>query len=92
MPDEMRLFIAENLVVSRFTIESVAGRGKGGVPQIGAVGRCSYAALDGQPMQIATIETLLRFGFYSGVGAGTARGFGLLRVVDERPIAPPLPR
>ncbi|MDZ4721924.1 MAG: CRISPR system precrRNA processing endoribonuclease RAMP protein Cas6 [Roseiflexaceae bacterium] len=86
IPEDVRLFIAESLAVSRFAIESAAGRGKGNVLQIGTIGRCSYTALAHEPMQIATIETLVRFGFYSGIGAGTTRGFGLLRLTDERSV------
>jgi CRISPR-associated endoribonuclease Cas6 len=80
-PDDLGQALRSQVAVSRFDLQSVAARGKGGVPQIGAVGRCSYRALSDAPLLRGAIETLLRFGGYSGVGAGTTRGFGMLRLV-----------
>ncbi len=77
MPAELRPRLAE-LAVSRFALESVVEQTKGKVPQIGAVGNCTYNQLDTAPEMSAWVETLVRFGFYSGAGAGTARGFGMI--------------
>jgi len=81
LPEEVRRFAAECLAVSRFELHSVAEPAKNGALQIGAVGRCTYAAVNRDRYWLACIETLAQFAFYSGVGAGTARGFGRARVV-----------
>lgn len=81
LPEEVRRFAAECLAVSRFELSSAGEPTKGGALQIGAVGRCTYTAVNRDRYWLACIETLARFAFYSGVGAGTARGFGRARVV-----------
>nr|PZN30350.1 MAG: CRISPR-associated endoribonuclease Cas6 [Chloroflexota bacterium] len=83
LPEEVRRFAAECLAVSRFELRSQAPLGKGGAPQIGAVGRCTYTAVNRDRYWLACVETLARFAFYSGVGAGTARGFGQARLLPE---------
>ena len=82
LPEEVRRFAAECLAVSRFELRSAAEPAKNGALQIGAVGRCTYAAVNRDRYWLACIETLARFAFYSGVGAGTARGLGRARVVE----------
>jgi CRISPR-associated endoribonuclease Cas6 len=74
--EEAREFAARSLVVNDFELRSVASAGKGGVPQIGAVGVCSYTATSRDPYLERCLDVLARFAAYSGVGAGTARGFG----------------
>lgn len=81
LPEEVRRFAAECLAVSRFELWSQAVHGKGDVPQIGAVGRCTYSAINRDRYWLACVEALARFAVYGGVGAGTARGFGQARLV-----------
>jgi CRISPR-associated endoribonuclease Cas6 len=90
LPDETRQFVAEALAVSRFDLRSAVVPAKGGAIQIGAIGRCVYAATSRDRYGLACVEALARFAFYSGVGAGTARGFGQARLLlpatnDRRP-------
>lgn len=85
LPDEARRFAAEALAVSRFELRSAVVPGKGGAIQIGAVGRCAYTTTARDRYGPAWIEALARFAFYSGVGAGTARGFGQARLLPARP-------
>jgi len=87
LPAELRESIGE-LVVSTFELRSCAVPTKGGALQIGAVGRCGYSAPRSDSAWLAGIDLLARFAFYSGVGAGTARGFGqtrLLTAAREQP-------
>lgn len=81
LPEEVRRFAAECIAVSRFDLASRAEPTKGGVPQVGAVGRVTYVAVNRDRYWLACIDTLARFAFYSGVGAGTARGFGRARLL-----------
>jgi CRISPR-associated endoribonuclease Cas6 len=90
LPDEIRRFAAEALVLNRFDLHSVAVPTKGGALQIGAVGRCAYTATSRDRYGLACIEALARFAFYSGVGAGTTRGFGQARLAPERGPAAPM--
>jgi CRISPR-associated endoribonuclease Cas6 len=46
LPEEVRRFAAECLAVSRFELRSAAEPAKNGAIQVGAVGRCSYAAVN----------------------------------------------
>lgn len=82
LPEEVRRFAAECIAVSRFDLASRAEPTKGGVPQVGAVGQVTYVAVHRDRYWLACIDTLARFAFYSGVGAGAARGFGRARLVD----------
>ncbi len=88
LPLEMRQFAAEALAISRFDIRSVMMPTKNGALQVGAVGRCTYSATSQDRYGLACMETLARFAFYSGVGAGTARGFGQAYLEGVRPAAP----
>lgn len=82
LPDEVRRFAAECIAVNRFDLHSAAEPTKNGALQIGAIGRCTYTATNRDRYWLACIETLARFAFYSGVGAGTSRGFGRARLVS----------
>jgi CRISPR-associated endoribonuclease Cas6 len=84
LPDDIRSFVADALAVSRFDLRSAVVPAKGGAIQIGAVGRCVYAATSRDRYGLACVEALARFAFYSGVGAGTARGFGQARLLPAR--------
>ena len=89
LPSELRETIAD-LVVSSFELRSLVTPTKGGALQIGAIGRCGYSAVAPHSAWLAGIDLLARFAFYSGVGAGTARGFGqtrLLTVEHDQPRA-----
>ncbi len=84
LPDEVRRYAEECLAVSRHELRTVAGATSGGALQIGAVGRCTYVAATKDRYWQACITALARFAFYSGVGAGTARGFGQARLSAAR--------
>ncbi len=82
-PDEVRRFAEERLAVSRFDLRSRSEPTKGGVPQIGAVGRITYAAVNRDRYWLACIDALARFALFSGIGASTTRGYGQARLLDE---------
>ncbi len=84
LPEEVRHFAAECLAVSRYDLRSVASPTSGGVIQIGAIGRCTYRAINRDRYWRSCIDTLAGFAFYSGIGAGTTRGFGQARLLPER--------
>lgn len=88
LPGEVRRYAAESLIVSRFDLRTEVELSKGGVPQVGAVGRCSYIALEHDPVMSGCIEALTRFAFFGGVGAGTARGLGQARAISSGTRAP----
>lgn len=81
LPDEVRRFAGECMAAGRFDLRSAAEPTKGGALQIGAVGRCTYVATNRDRYWLACVDTLARFAFYSGVGAGTARGLGRTRLL-----------
>ena len=81
-PEEVRRFATECIAVSRFDLRSRAEPTKGGVPQIGAVGRMTCTAVNRDRYWCACIDALARFAFYSGIGAGTTRGYGQARLLD----------
>ncbi len=83
LPESVRSFAAEQLAVSRFDLRSVGEPIKNGAWQIGALGRCTYTALNHDRYWLACIEVLARFAFYAGVGAGTTRGFGRARLIKH---------
>jgi len=88
LPGEVRRYAAECLIASRFDLRTEAVLSKGGVPQVGSVGRCSYIALENDAVMGGCIEALTRFAFYSGIGAGTARGLGQARAIGSGTRAP----
>jgi CRISPR-associated endoribonuclease Cas6 len=81
LPDEVRRFALECMAVSRFDLRSAAEPGKGSAMQIGAVGTCTYVAVNRDRYWLACIETLAQFALYGGVGAATARGYGQTRLL-----------
>ncbi len=83
LPDEVRRFAEERLAINRYDLRTVAGPTSGGALQIGAIGRCSYIAVGHDRYWQACITTLARFARYAGIGAGTARGFGQARLLEE---------
>ena len=83
LPGEVRRYAAECLRVSRFDLRTAVEVSKGGNPQVGAVGRCTYIALEADPTMGGCIEALARFALYSGIGAGTARGLGQARTITS---------
>ncbi|MCS7289333.1 MAG: CRISPR-associated endoribonuclease Cas6 [Roseiflexus sp.] len=82
-PDEARRFAEECIAVSRFNLHSRSEPTKGGVPQIGATGRVTYAAVNRDRYWLACINTLARFALFSGIGASTTRGYGQARLLDS---------
>ena len=85
LPDEIRGFVAEHVAISGLDLRSVMVPIKGGALQIGAVGRCAYTIARGDHAWAGALDLLARFAFYSGVGAGAARGFGQARLALARP-------
>lgn len=84
LPDEVRRYAEECLAVSRFDLRTTASPTSGGALQIGTVGHCLYVAVTHDRYWQACITTLARFAFFSGVGAGAARGFGQARLSEAR--------
>ncbi len=82
-PDEVRRFAEECIAVSRFDLRSRSEPTKGGIPQIGAVGRVTYAAVNRDRYWLACIDALARFALFGGIGASTTRGYGQARLLDE---------
>lgn len=83
LPDEVRRFAAECPAINRYELRSVASPTSGGVVQIGAVGRCSFRAINLDRYWRACIDVLARFAFFSGIGASTTRGFGQARLLTK---------
>lgn len=83
IPEEARRYTEECLAISRYDLRTVASPTSGGAMQIGALGRCSYVAVNKDRYWLAAMATLARFAFYSGVGAGTTRGFGQARSIKD---------
>jgi CRISPR-associated endoribonuclease Cas6 len=83
LPEELWRFTAECLAISRYELRSAAQPIERTAWQIGGVGRCSYSAVNRDRYWLACVETLARFAFYSGVGAGTARGMGRARLLPD---------
>lgn len=84
LPHEVRNFAGESLAINNLELRSVAEPTKGGALQIGTVGHCTYTATRHDPFWLGCIEILARFAFYSGVGAGAARGLGRTRLTQTR--------
>jgi len=82
LPEEVRRYAAECLAISRYELRSVASPTSGGAIQIGAIGHCTYRAMNHDRYWRACVDTLASFAFYSGIGAGTTRGFGQARLLS----------
>jgi CRISPR-associated endoribonuclease Cas6 len=83
LPGEVRRYAEECLAVSRYDLRSVVSPTSGGALQIGAIGRCTYTAVSRDRYWQACITTLARLAFYTGIGAGTSRGFGQARLLGD---------
>ena len=81
-PDELRRYIAECLVVTRFDLNSRAVPLKDGGLRFGATGDVTYGTLNYDRYWMSLVSTLASFAQFSGVGAGTAMGLGQCRRVQ----------
>lgn len=82
LSSEFRRFAEEQVVVSRFTVESRSVEQKGSSLDVGCVGRATYAAKGGDHYWRAALAILADFALYSGVGVNTATGMGQVRRVQ----------
>lgn len=80
VPQETINYIEENLVISRYQLQSErVDRGKrGGFP--GFIGTCTYALRVRDRYWMGLVHQLAQFGFYTGVGRETAMGLGQMRM------------
>ncbi len=79
---ETRRFAGECIAISRYHLHSESLLGKGRRVQRGAVGRCTYAALNRDRYWCSAISTLAAFAFYGGAGYQTTQGMGVCRWLD----------
>lgn len=82
-PEEVKRFASECMATSYFELRSQREPTKNQALQIGAVGTCTYTATSRDRYWCSCIDTLARFAFWSGVGAGTTRGLGRARLVER---------
>ncbi|MEM2126075.1 MAG: CRISPR system precrRNA processing endoribonuclease RAMP protein Cas6 [Candidatus Methanosuratincola sp.] len=76
---ELRRYVEECLVISRFHLESRSVPIKEGGLRIGAVGKISFTTTNFDRFWMGQIHALARFALFAGVGAGTAFGLGQTR-------------
>jgi CRISPR-associated endoribonuclease Cas6 len=84
IPDEVRRYAEECLVISRYRLHTervLFGEdgARGAYP--GFVGVCGYAARNRDRYWLGLIHTLAAFALYAGVGARTSMGLGQARVI-----------
>lgn len=91
LPETLRATVDEQVAVSKVELRSVAMPTKGGALQVGVVGRCGYTLTGRDRSQVGALDLLSRFAFYSSIGAGVTRGFGLSRPLEQRPARPRQP-
>ncbi|MCA9911524.1 MAG: CRISPR system precrRNA processing endoribonuclease RAMP protein Cas6 [Anaerolineae bacterium] len=75
LPEDMVDYVAQNVVLSRFQLQTEAVR-FGQAVTIGCVGTCTYHVLDGDPYRLRLLQALADFSFYCGTGHRTTRGMG----------------
>lgn len=75
-PDELKRFISERLLVSRYKISSQVAPVKAGGLRIGAVGEMVYTSANYDRYWLSLLHTLAAYARYAGVGAGTTQGLG----------------
>jgi CRISPR-associated endoribonuclease Cas6 len=81
LPDELKRYAAECLVVSRYRLSSRMVEVKGGGRRVGAVGQATYVTLNYDRYWMSLVQTLARFALFSGIGAGTTMGLGQARML-----------
>ena len=84
LPPTLREAVATQVAVSRVDLRSVALPTKGNGLQIGVIGSCGYTLVGRDRSWVGALDLLSRFAFYSGIGAGTTRGFGMARLRESR--------
>lgn len=77
--EEMRGFANQWIGVSHFSLQSEAVRQKNQALRIGSVGSVTYRALTSDRYWVGAMQSLVDFAFYSGVGAQTSTGMGMVR-------------
>lgn len=81
LPADIRRFAADCLVLGRYRLESMGVAAFGG-REMAFVGRCTYVATNRDRYYLHCCAALLRWAFFSGVGAKASMGFGLVRWQD----------
>ena len=84
VPDEVRRFADEMMLISRYRLRTErVSFGKGGERGAypGFVGVCGYAFRNQDRYWLGLIHALAAFALYAGVGARTTMGLGQARVI-----------
>ncbi len=80
---EVRRFAQECMAISKYRLQSKMILGKGDRVHRGAVGRCTYTALNRDRYWCSTVSALAAFSFYSGAGYQTTQGLGVCRWLER---------
>jgi CRISPR-associated endoribonuclease Cas6 len=83
LPPEVRRFAGECLVISRYDLRSTKIASFGG-GETAFTGRCTFTATNRDRYYLHCCAALLRLAFFSGVGAKTSMGFGVVRSEELR--------
>lgn len=80
-PQELRTFIAESLVTTRYGLHTRLADSKEGGVRPGAVGKITYTALSDDGYWLSLLHTLASYAKYAGVGSGVTQGMGQARKI-----------
>lgn len=83
-PEELKRFIEECLVVSRYDLKTQAVALKQGGVRIGMTGWVDFSTLNYDRYWMSLAATLARFALFAGVGAAVTQGMGQCRMMDEK--------
>lgn len=75
-PDELKRFVGECLLISRYRLSSRVVPLKGGGLRVGAVGEVVYTSANYDRYWLSLLHALAAYAAYAGVGAGTTQGLG----------------
>lgn len=79
LPEEVRRYAAECLVITRHKIRTRRVTLKPGQNRVGMLGQVTFRTVNYDRYWMSLLHLLADFAFYSGVGAGTSTGLGQCR-------------
>ncbi len=83
LPDELRRYAAECLVITRHQIRTRRVALKPGQTRIGMLGRATFRTVNYDRYWMSLLGLLADFAFYAGLGVGTTMGLGQCRRAER---------
>jgi CRISPR-associated endoribonuclease Cas6 len=84
MPDDFIAMVEESVVLSKYSLRTVAIPTKNQIPQMGCLGHARYVLIEKDEFWASRLHMLGDYAVYAGVGYQTTAGLGQTRVAEKK--------